>query len=163
MKNVDVLNASFSLMIKATLPAAQWSGRVRCRSLERLADADAAAKDKELLFLRDRVFHEMRRRFHHQYRAPRLSQGAPKSSSGQRGSAGTNCLEGSEPLHVGQRNRPGEKELFAPTKTSSRWRQPSRPSSQRRRSTFRSPGRRPRCRSLRCNHREGTRPTSART
>ena len=56
MKNLDVLNAAVSLILKAALLASRWSGRARRRSLERLAAADADAKDKELLFLRDKVF-----------------------------------------------------------------------------------------------------------
>ncbi len=54
-KNLDIITTAVSLIIKAALLAAQWSGRARRRGLEKLAAMDADAKDKELLFLRDKV------------------------------------------------------------------------------------------------------------
>jgi len=54
-KNLDIITAAVSLIIKAAILAGQWSGRARRRGLEKLAAMDADAKDKELLFLRDRV------------------------------------------------------------------------------------------------------------
>jgi hypothetical protein len=55
-ENLDVLNAAVSLLVRAALLAARFSGRVRRRSLKRLAAADADAKAKEILFLKDRVY-----------------------------------------------------------------------------------------------------------
>jgi len=54
-KNLDIINAAVSLIIKAALLAARFSGRVRKRSLKRLASMDADTKDKEIIFLRDKV------------------------------------------------------------------------------------------------------------
>jgi len=42
--------------IKAALLAAGFSGRVCKRSLNRLAATDTDAKDKEIIFLRDKVY-----------------------------------------------------------------------------------------------------------
>ena len=55
-KNLEIITAAVSLITKAAILAAQWSGRARRRALEKLAAMDADAKDKELLFLRDRVY-----------------------------------------------------------------------------------------------------------
>jgi len=55
-ENLDVLNTAVSLLIKAALLAARFSGRVRKRSLRRLAAVDVDAKAKEVLFLKDRVY-----------------------------------------------------------------------------------------------------------
>jgi len=54
-ENLDVLNSTVSLFIRAVLLAARFSGRVRRRSLQRLAARDIDAKAKEILFLKDRV------------------------------------------------------------------------------------------------------------
>jgi hypothetical protein len=56
VENLDILNAAVSLLRKAALLAARFSGRVRRRSLERLAARDSDAKAKEILFLKDRVY-----------------------------------------------------------------------------------------------------------
>ena len=53
--NLELLNTAVSLLIKATLLAARFSGRVRQRYLKRLAARDTDAKAKEILFLKDRV------------------------------------------------------------------------------------------------------------
>jgi len=50
-KNLDIINAAVSLIIKAALLAARFSGRVRKRSLKRLSAMDIDEKDKEILFL----------------------------------------------------------------------------------------------------------------
>jgi hypothetical protein len=55
-ESLVILNAAVSLVIKAALLAARFSGRVRKRSLKRLATMDADAKAKEILFLKDRVY-----------------------------------------------------------------------------------------------------------
>ena len=53
--NLDIINAAVTLIIKAALLAARFSGRARKRSLKRLSKMDADDKDKEILFLRDKV------------------------------------------------------------------------------------------------------------
>jgi transposase InsO family protein len=55
-ENLDILNAAVSLLVRAALLAARFSGRVRKRSLKRLAAMDTDAKSKEILFLKDRVY-----------------------------------------------------------------------------------------------------------
>jgi transposase InsO family protein len=55
-ENLDVLNTAVSLLVKAALLATRFSGRVRRRSLKRLASGDADAKAREILFLKDRVY-----------------------------------------------------------------------------------------------------------
>jgi putative transposase len=54
--NLEILNAAVSLLVRAALLVARFSGRVRQRSLKRLAAKDADAKAKEILFLKDRVY-----------------------------------------------------------------------------------------------------------
>ena len=54
-KNIDIINAAVELIIKAVIFAAGFSGRVRNRSLKRLAAMDVNEKDKEILFLSDTV------------------------------------------------------------------------------------------------------------
>ena len=54
-KNLDIITYAVSLIIKAAIIAAQFSGRARKKSLKRLAAMDIYEKDKELLFLRDAV------------------------------------------------------------------------------------------------------------
>jgi len=55
-ENLDILNTAVSLLIRAALLAARFSGRVRKRSLKRFAAMDTDAKAKEILFLKDRVY-----------------------------------------------------------------------------------------------------------
>ncbi len=55
-KNLDVITYAVSLIAKAVIMASGFSGRARKRSLKRLAAMDADAKEKELLFLRDKVY-----------------------------------------------------------------------------------------------------------
>ena len=55
-KNLDVITHAVTLIIKAAILAARFSGRVRKRSLKRLAAMDADSKDKEILFLKDKVY-----------------------------------------------------------------------------------------------------------
>lgn len=55
-KNLEITSYAVSLIVKAVLLAAQFSGRARKRSLKRLASMDIDAKDKEILFLNDRVY-----------------------------------------------------------------------------------------------------------
>ena len=53
--NVEIVNAAVTLIIKAALLAARFSGRVRKRSLKRLSKMDADEKDKEIIFLHDKL------------------------------------------------------------------------------------------------------------
>ena len=55
-KNHDTIAFAVSLVFKAVIIAAQFSGRVRKRSLKRLAAMDADTRDKEILFLEDKVY-----------------------------------------------------------------------------------------------------------
>ncbi len=55
-KNLDIISYAATLIIKAAVMAARFSGRVRKRSLKRLASMDIDAKDKEILFLKDKVY-----------------------------------------------------------------------------------------------------------
>ena len=54
-KNIDIVNAAVTLIIKAAILAARFSGRARKRNLKRLAVMDADSKDKEIIFLRDKI------------------------------------------------------------------------------------------------------------
>jgi len=48
VENLDILNTAISLFVRAMLLAARFSGRVRKRSLKRLAAMDTDAKTKEI-------------------------------------------------------------------------------------------------------------------
>ena len=54
-KNIDIINVAVELIVKAAILAARFSGRVRKRNLKRLAAMDVDSKDKEIIFLRDKV------------------------------------------------------------------------------------------------------------
>ena len=54
-KNLDIVTYAVSLIAKAVIMASGFSGRARKRSLKRLSSMDAGAKEKELMFLRDKV------------------------------------------------------------------------------------------------------------
>ena len=55
-ENPGILNTAVSLLTRAVLLAAQFSGRVRRRSLERLATRDVDTNAKEILFLKDGIY-----------------------------------------------------------------------------------------------------------
>jgi transposase InsO family protein len=55
-KNLDIIIDAVSLIVKAALLAARFSGRVRKRSLKRLAAMDTEAQAKEVLFLKDKGY-----------------------------------------------------------------------------------------------------------
>ena len=55
-KNIEIITHAVSLIVKAVLMAARFSGRIRKRSLKRLAAKDCDAKAREILFLKDRVY-----------------------------------------------------------------------------------------------------------
>ncbi len=55
-QNIEVITYAVSLIFKAAIIAAKYSGRVRKRSLKRLADMDADAVHKENLFLKDKIY-----------------------------------------------------------------------------------------------------------
>jgi hypothetical protein len=50
-KNREVISCAIALIIKSAIVAARFSGRIRKRSLKRLAAMDISEKDKEILFL----------------------------------------------------------------------------------------------------------------
>ena len=56
--NIEIVNAAVTLIIKATILAARFSGRARKRSLKRLSKMNADDKDKEIIFLRDKVYQQ---------------------------------------------------------------------------------------------------------
>jgi len=56
--NIDIINAAVALIIKAAILAARFSGRVRKRSLKHLASMNIDKKDKEIIFLRDKVYQQ---------------------------------------------------------------------------------------------------------
>ena len=53
--NIEIINAAVTLIIKAALLASRFSGRARKRSLKRLSKMEVDEKDKEIIFLRDKV------------------------------------------------------------------------------------------------------------
>lgn len=53
--NIKIINTAVELIIKAAILAARFSGRVRKRSLKRLAVMDVDSKDREIIFCRDTV------------------------------------------------------------------------------------------------------------
>ena len=54
--NRDTITFAVSLILRAAIVAAKYSGRVRNRSIKRLATMDIDEKDKEILFLIDRAY-----------------------------------------------------------------------------------------------------------
>ena len=56
--NVDIINAAVALIVKAAIIACRFSGRARKRSLKRLSKMDIDEKDKEIIFLRDKVYQQ---------------------------------------------------------------------------------------------------------
>ena len=54
-KNIDTINAAVAIIIKAAVLVLQFSGRIRKRKLKQLAKMDIDEKDKEIIFLRDKV------------------------------------------------------------------------------------------------------------
>ena len=54
-KNLEIISYAVSLIVKAALLAARFTGRARKRSLKRLASMDIDAKDKEILFLNESI------------------------------------------------------------------------------------------------------------
>ncbi|MFC1763267.1 DDE-type integrase/transposase/recombinase [Planctomycetota bacterium] len=54
--NIEAITYAGSLIFKAAIVAAKYSGRVRNRSLKRLAAMDVDEKDKEILFLKDKLY-----------------------------------------------------------------------------------------------------------
>ncbi len=56
VEHIEIVNAAVSLLVKAALLAARFSGRVRRQSLKRRAARNADAKAREILFLKNRVY-----------------------------------------------------------------------------------------------------------
>ena len=54
--NIEAITYAVSLIFKAAVVAARYSGRVRKRSLKRLGAMTIDEKDKEILFLKDKVY-----------------------------------------------------------------------------------------------------------
>jgi transposase InsO family protein len=55
-QNIETIIYAVSIIFKAAIVAAKYAGRVRKRSLQRLAAMDIDEKDKEILFLKDKLF-----------------------------------------------------------------------------------------------------------
>jgi len=78
-ENLDILNTAVSLLIRAALLAARFSGRVRQRYLKRLAGRNLDARVKEILFLKDRIYQLqmqisiLQKHFHKKGKKPRYS------------------------------------------------------------------------------------------
>jgi len=56
--NIEIVNAAVTLIIKAAILASRFSGRARKRSLKRLSKMDIDDKDKEIIFLHDKVYQQ---------------------------------------------------------------------------------------------------------
>ena len=55
-KQKDIIAYAVSMILKAALLAAAWSGKARKRGLESIAKMAIDEKEKEILFLRDRIY-----------------------------------------------------------------------------------------------------------
>lgn len=55
MPAAQIITVAVALIIKAAVLAARWAGVLRTRALESLSSSPDDSKDKEILFLRDRV------------------------------------------------------------------------------------------------------------
>jgi transposase InsO family protein len=56
MKQKEIIVYAVSLILKATLLAATWAGKVRQRGLKSIAKLPINEKDKEIFFLRDQIY-----------------------------------------------------------------------------------------------------------
>ena len=78
-KNLGVTTYAVSLIVKSVIMASQFSGRTRKRSLKRLATMNADTREKELLFLRDKVYQRqvqvsiLQKRIRKQQKKPRYT------------------------------------------------------------------------------------------
>ncbi|MHC4167900.1 MAG: hypothetical protein ACYSWQ_13150 [Planctomycetota bacterium] len=81
-KNLDVITHAVTLIIKAAIMAGRFSARVRKRSLKRLAAMDADTEDKEILFLKDKVYQLQMQVFERQgLPAPNAGVDSPEADS----------------------------------------------------------------------------------
>jgi len=55
-KKTEIITYAVSMILKAALLAVAWAGKFRRRGLESIAKMSIDEKDKELLFLRDRIY-----------------------------------------------------------------------------------------------------------
>lgn len=53
--NIEMISMAVGLIIKSAILAARFSGRTRKRSLKRLSEMNTDEKDKEIIFLRDKI------------------------------------------------------------------------------------------------------------
>jgi hypothetical protein len=56
MKQKEIIVYAVSMILKAALLAAAWAGKIRKRGLESIAELSIDEKDKEILFLCDRIY-----------------------------------------------------------------------------------------------------------
>jgi len=75
--NIEIVNAAVTLIAKAAILAARFSGRARKRSLKRLASMDIDDKDKEIIFLNDKGYQQ-------QMQITILQKGLQKKNSNKR-------------------------------------------------------------------------------
>ena len=82
-KHKEIIAYSVSMILKAALLAAIWAGKIRRLGMESIAKMPISEKDKEILFLRDRVYQlETRLRiFQKQYQS---TSGKPRYSLKER-------------------------------------------------------------------------------
>jgi transcriptional regulator with PAS, ATPase and Fis domain len=57
-KQNEIIAYAVSMILKAALLAAAWAGKPRRRGLESIAKLTIDEKDKEILFLRDRIYQQ---------------------------------------------------------------------------------------------------------
>ena len=55
-KQTDIIVYAVSMILKAALLAAVWAGKMRRRGMKSIAKVPIDEKDKEILFLRDRIY-----------------------------------------------------------------------------------------------------------
>ena len=55
-KQTEIIAYAVSMILKATVLAAAWSGKARKRGLESIAKMAIDEQEKEILFLRDRIY-----------------------------------------------------------------------------------------------------------
>jgi hypothetical protein len=56
MKQKEIIAYAVSMILKAALLAASWAGKSRKNGLESIAKLSIEEKDKEIIFLQDRIF-----------------------------------------------------------------------------------------------------------
>ena len=55
-KQKEIIVYAVSMILKAALLAAAWAGKMRIHGMETIAKMPIPEKDKDILFLRDRIY-----------------------------------------------------------------------------------------------------------